>query len=83
MFSLVDRIRGLIDFKDEERFQEIVQGFKRGALREPSRPVSDSELRIAVHEYLGSPPSTASLDQLQRQLDKVGNPLQNTLSPPR
>ena len=76
MFSLVDKIRGLIDFREDERFREIADGFNSGGLREPSRPVSDSELAIAVHEYLDTPPSTAAIEQLQRRFDKVGNPLQ-------
>ena len=75
MLSLVDKIRGVID-KNDPRFAEMKEAFKSGALHEPSRPMSDSELTAAIEEYLAKPHSDAAIVQLQRRFEKIGDPLQ-------
>jgi len=53
---LIARIRMLIHSKRDERFKEIVAGFRDGSLRAPATPMTDQELGAAIAEFVEAKP---------------------------
>jgi hypothetical protein len=67
--ALLARIRKLIPCGHDDHYDEIVRGFGNGALRLPSRPMSDRELSSVIADFLKDAPSVESIGTLGRRLD--------------
>jgi hypothetical protein len=67
--ALLARIRKLIPAQHDDHYEEIVRGFGNGALRPPSRPMSNSELASMIADFLKDAPSVETVGTLGRRLD--------------
>jgi hypothetical protein len=69
--TMLARIRKLIPRRQDARYDEIVRGFKAGALRAPASPMSDRELSRAIADFLKEAPSVDAVSSLGRKFDRT------------
>lgn len=65
--ALLARIRKFIPSGQNDRFEQITDGFGDGTLRPPISPMTDQELSSAISEFLKSPPGTETNAVLARR----------------
>ncbi len=72
--TFLARIRALFGPHDGDHLDQIVEGFSRGTLTAPGRPMTDQELARAIREFQSFPVSERSMRKLARRFEDSVKP---------
>ncbi|HVX77632.1 MAG TPA: hypothetical protein VHB49_15975 [Bradyrhizobium sp.] len=67
--ALLARIRKLVPSPQDDRYQQIKDGFGDGTFRPPITPMTDQELSMAISEFLKASPGAETNAALAKRFN--------------